>query len=294
MRKLLLFLALASVTMLACSKKSEPMQVEAPVQAETPIQAKAQGNKLVLDCGTEIIAVEDASTEMAVALFSGVLTEEQKMAYMPSGKAPASVNIFLVKTGGKTYMFDAGFGNAVKDNKIDPKSIEVILITHKHGDHISGLLKDDAAVFSAPVHVAQPERDYWMSEGTQNSDLQKKLAHVYGDNYKTFNFGDTITPGIVAIDASGHTPGHTAFLIGTGTQKLLIAADFLHAAALQFPEPTESANFDVDKEKSVKTRVALMEMAEKNDWFIAGMHIPSPGWGKVKSNGKGGFTFNTP
>jgi hypothetical protein len=34
-----------------------------------------------------------------------------------------------------------------------------------------------------------------------------------------------------------------------------------------------------------------MEQAEKNDWLIAGVHIPNPGWGKVKSNGKGGFIF---
>ncbi|MCL2282250.1 MAG: MBL fold metallo-hydrolase [Fibromonadales bacterium] len=284
MRKFLLFLALAPFIVLACSKKTETPQAQAQ-------QAQIDGNKMILDCGTEIIAIEDVSTEMAVSLFSGILTEEQKLAYMPGGKAPASVNIFLVKTGGKTYMLDAGFGNAVREGRIEPQSIDAVLITHKHGDHISGLLQNDSAVFSAPVHIAQPERDYWLGEGTPNSDLQKKLASVYGDRYKTFNFGDTLSPGIVAIDASGHTPGHTAFLIGKGKQKLLIAADFLHAAALQFPEPTESANFDIDKEKAVQARIALMEMAEKNNYFIGGMHIPNPGWGKVKSNGKGGFTF---
>jgi len=279
MNKLILPLILASVAMLACSKKAEVVQIE--------------GNKMILDCGTEIIAIEDASSEMAVSLFSGVLTEEQKLVYMPDGKAPASVNIFLVKTKGKTYMLDAGFGNAIKDNRIDPQSIDAVLITHKHGDHISGLMQNDSAIFSAPIYIAQPERDYWLSESAPNSNLQKKLADIYGENYKTFNFGDTLAPAIVAIDATGHTPGHTAFLIGAGKQKLLIAADFLHAAALQFPEPTESANFDIDKEKAVQTRIALMEMAERYDWFITGMHIPNPGWGKVKSNGNGGFIFNS-
>jgi glyoxylase-like metal-dependent hydrolase (beta-lactamase superfamily II) len=220
-----------------------------------------------------------------------VLSEEQKLFYMPNGKTPASVNVFVVKSNGKNYLIDAGFGNAIKDNRIDPKEINSVFITHKHSDHISGLLQNDSAVFSAPIYIAQQERDYWLNEGTEKSDLQKKLASVYGENYKTFNFGDTLAPGIVAINAVGHTPGHTAFLIGNGKHKLLIAADFLHAAALQFPEPTESANFDIDKEASVKMRIALMEMAEKNDWIIAGMHIPSPGWGKVKSNGKGGFEF---
>jgi len=255
--------------------------------------AQSAKNKLVLDDGTEIIAIDDQPREMDASLFSGKLTQAQKLAYMPGGKAPASVNVFLVKTGGKTYLVDAGFGNAVKDKRIDPKAVDIILITHEHGDHISGLLLNDSAAFSAPVFIAKPESDYWLNKETPNSDLQKKVAAVYANRYKTFNFGDTLGPGITAINAIGHTPGHTAFLIGKGKHKLLIAGDFLHAAALQFPEPTESANFDMDKEQSVKTRRFLMEQAEKNGWFIAGVHIPNPGWGRVKSNGKGGFTMLT-
>ncbi len=248
-------------------------------------------NKIVLDDGTEIIAIDDQPREMEASLFSGKLTEAQKLAYMPGGKTPASVNVFLVKTGGKTYLIDAGFGNAIKDKRIDPKTIDAILISHEHGDHISGLLLNDSAAFSAPVFIAKPESDYWLNKETPNSDLQKKVANVYANRYKTFNFGDTLGPGIVAISAVGHTPGHTAFLIGKEKQKFLMAGDFLHAAALQFPEPTESANFDMDKEQAVKTRISLMELAEKNGWMIAGVHVPNPGWGKVSSNKKGGFIF---
>jgi glyoxylase-like metal-dependent hydrolase (beta-lactamase superfamily II) len=278
MLKFLPLFALISAATLACSEKG-------------PKSPDTKSSNIVLDGGIEVISIEDVSTEMDISLFSGVLSEEQKLAYMPSGKAPASVNIFLVKTDGKTYMIDAGFGNALKDGRIDPKEISAALITHKHGDHISGLLQGDSAVLAAPIYISELERDYWLNDETPSSDLQKKLASVYGNAYKTFNFGDTLAPGVVAINAVGHTPGHTAFLIGNGKHKLLIAADFLHAAALQFPEPTESANFDIDKEASVKMRISLMEMAEKNDWIIAGIHVPSPGWGKVKSNGKGGFVF---
>jgi glyoxylase-like metal-dependent hydrolase (beta-lactamase superfamily II) len=249
----------------------------------------AQKN-IVLDGGIEIISIDDQPREMDASLFSGKLTEAQKLSYMPGGKTPASVNVFLVKIGGKTYLIDAGFGNAIKDKRIDSKKIDAVLITHEHGDHVSGLLKEDGtANFSVSVFISKQESDYWLKKESPNSDLQKKLADIYANRYKTFNFGDTLAPGIVAMNAIGHTPGHTAFLIGTGKQKLLIAGDFLHAAALQFPEPTESASFDMDKEQAVKTRKSLMEMAEKNGWFIAGVHVPNPGWGKVKSNGKGGF-----
>ena len=237
----------------------------------------AQNNKITLDDGIEITSIDDAPREMDASLFSGKLTEKEKQAYFKNGKTPSSVNVFLVKSAGKTYLIDAGFGNAFKDKRIDPKTISAVFITHKHGDHISGLMQNNAPVFKVPVSVSKIENEKMPSEGFKD--------------YKTFNFGDTVAPGIVAMDAVGHTPGHTAFLIGTGKQKLLIAADYLHAASLQFPHPTESASFDADKEQAVKTRISLMQQAEKNGWFIAGSHVPNPGWGKIKSDGKGGFVL---
>ncbi|MDR3011884.1 MAG: MBL fold metallo-hydrolase [Chitinispirillales bacterium] len=248
---------------------------------------------LILDCGIEIVAIDEMpGREMDIELFDGPLTNEQRLRYMPGGKAPAAVHVFLVRTGGKTYLIDAGFGNAVKDGTIDPSKIEAVLITHEHGDHVGGLLREDGtANFNAPVFIAKKERDYWNDPATPNSELQKNIAGVYGNRYRTFSFGDTLAPGIVAVDASGHTPGHTAFLIGAGSTKVLIAGDFLHAAALQFPNPNESARFDINKGAAAARRRQLMEMAEANGWLIAGIHIPAPGYGRVRSNGRGGFEF---
>jgi glyoxylase-like metal-dependent hydrolase (beta-lactamase superfamily II) len=221
---------------------------------------------------------------MGIELFEGgPLTKEQKLAYMPGGKAPSSVNVFLVKTAGKTYLIDAAFGNAVKDGRIDPSKITAVLITHEHADHVSGLLKEDGtAAFTAPVFINKKEREYWNNPKTPESKTQKDIAKVYGENYKTFSYGDTLAPGIVAIEAPGHTPGHTAFLVGTGKKKLLIAGDFLHAAALQFPNPDESAKYDVDKKAAAETRKKLIKLAIDNGWLIGGMHIPG-GYGSVKS-----------
>jgi glyoxylase-like metal-dependent hydrolase (beta-lactamase superfamily II) len=249
---------------------------------------------VTVEGGFEVLVFDEVpGREMEAGLFEGgPLTNEQRLAFMPGGKAPAAVNVFVVKAGGKTYLIDAGFGNAVKDKRVDPSKIDAVLITHAHGDHIGGLLKEDGTPNfpKPPVFISKAESDYWLAPKAENSDLPKNVARVYGERYKTFAFGDTLAPGIVAIEAVGHTPGHTAFLIGTGKKKLLIAADFLHAAALQFPNPEECARFDMDRKKSVETRKKLIQMCIDNGWLIGGMHIPG-GIGTVKSNGKGGFEF---
>jgi len=251
-------------------------------------------NSVTLDDGIEVLQVQDVSDNtMDIELFDGgPLTREQKLALMPGGKAPAAVNVFLVKTGGKTYLIDAGFGNVVKDKKVDPSKIDAVLITHAHGDHVSGLLKEDkTAAYSIDVFINKAESDYWLNPKTENSDLQKNVAKTYDKRYKKFSSGDKLADGITAVEAFGHTPGHTAFLVGTGKKKVLIAGDFLHAAVLQFPYPDESARFDVDKKAAAAARKKLIQMAIDNNWLIAGMHL-ADGIGTVKSNGKGGFEFS--
>jgi glyoxylase-like metal-dependent hydrolase (beta-lactamase superfamily II) len=281
---------LLSALFIACSKKPAD---EASSQAVSLQKSGASvANPKVLDGGIEVLAIADVGgREMDIELFEGgPLTDEQRLAVMPGGKAPSSVNVFLVKTGGRSYLVDAGFGNAVKDGRIDPSKVDGVLITHAHQDHIAGLLKEDgSANFEAPVFFSKPESDYWLDPASERSELMKKIAVAYEGRYRTFSFGDTLAPGIVAVDASGHTPGHTAFLAGLGKEKVLIAGDFLHAAALQFPHPEECAKFDMDRVKSVEMRKNLIQMSIDNNWYIAGIHIPMPGMSHVAKRDGGGY-----
>lgn len=192
---------------------------------------------------------------------------------------PASVSAFLVKTGGNEILFDAA--NGAPDSQLMPvleslqttaDEVDYIFITHLHGDHIGGLLKEGEAVFSnALVYINKTEYDAWMAmEGRQSEGL-RNICSAYGEHVKTFTLEDELPCGIEAVEAYGHTPGHTAYRVGDS----LIAGDVMHGTALQARYPEFSAGFDMDKEMSVKTRRAILKMAEEGV-KVYGMHFPAP------------------
>jgi glyoxylase-like metal-dependent hydrolase (beta-lactamase superfamily II) len=192
---------------------------------------------------------------------------------------PASVSAFLVKTDGNEILFDAA--NGAPDSQLMPvleslqttaDDVDYIFITHLHGDHIGGLMKEGEAVFSnALVYINKTEYDAWMAmEGRQSEGL-RNICNAYGERVKTFTPEDELPCGIKAVEAYGHTPGHTAYRVGDA----LIAGDVMHGTALQARYPEFSAGFDMDKEMSVKTRRAILKMAEEGV-KVYGMHFPAP------------------
>ena len=192
---------------------------------------------------------------------------------------PASVSAFLVKTDGNEILFDAA--NGAPDSQLMPvleslqttaDEVDYIFITHLHGDHIGGLLNEGEAVFSnAVIYINKVEYEAWMAmEGRQSEGL-RNICNAYGERVKTFTLEDELPCGIEAVEAYGHTPGHTAYRVGDA----LIAGDVMHGTALQARYPEFSAGFDMDKEMSVKTRRAILKMAEEGV-KVYGMHFPAP------------------
>lgn len=197
---------------------------------------------------------------------------------------PASVSTFLMKAEGEYVLFDAGLGdfggqmaNHLKEMGISPDDIKLIYLTHLHVDHISGLVKKTETGFekvfkNATLFLGKIEHDAWMS--MEKNDLQKAILGVYGDKLKLFAFGDILPHEVEAIDAIGHTPGHTVFR----HKELLVIGDLMHGYALQVKHPEINSNYDMDKAKSIESRKRILEYAKTNGLTMAGMHLPSPGF----------------
>ena len=61
--------------------------------------------------------------------------------------------------------------------------------------------------------------------------------------------------------------------------------------AIQMPFPKVAISYDTNPDEAVKTRLRILEYIVKNNLTAAGMHIPYPGIGTLKSDGNGGYIF---
>ena len=274
------------------------------------INVQAQENVITFDIGSFAVTLLSEGQQSGN---KGILigaTDEMLEKTIPDGTFPMAINTFLVETGDKTILFDAGLGTKLFDNLKaygkTPADIDAIVITHMHGDHIGGLLQNDVKSFpSAELYIPQTEYDYWindekfksMPENEQRSFIgPRKVVEAYKDKLHLFMPGEIdkvqeLFPGIRSIAAYGHTPGHTGYMLESGKSGIFIWGDITHAMAIQIPFPEVAVTYDVDPVKAVESRQLLMKYVSENKIKIAGMHIPFPGIGTIKKDDSGRYEF---
>lgn len=237
----------------------------------------------------ETLTLIDTQGQSDTALLVNA-SDTLKSEYYPSGKMPSQILAFYVKFAGQEILFDTGLrdGNIPAElakNGTAPENVKTILITHLHPDHFGGLVNSEgkAQFPNAEVYVSKPEYDYWVNE-LKNEAVISALAQY---KVKLFAFGDEVVSGVKAVDTVGHTPGHTAFLIEAGSDKLIVAGDIMHFPEIQLPNPDVAVKYDVDPVKAVQSRKFILDYAAWKNIPIAGMHITPPGVIQVKKSGNG-------
>ncbi|MDR3265399.1 MAG: MBL fold metallo-hydrolase [Synergistaceae bacterium] len=258
----------------------------------------------------EVIQLSEGESERDPSLFVGA-TPEQVKKYVPTGTYLTATNTFLVRTPDRLVLVDTGYGRELFKNLqavgVEPEQIDVVLLTHMHGDHIGGLLRDEKPAFpKAEVWLARQERDYWTSEEIMNTFSPDKrggfknsidVTKAYGDAVHTFEPGALgseiagLFPGIKPVAAFGHTPGHTLYLVESNGERLLIWGDLTHAMAIQMPVPEVAMTYDTDPQMAVASRLAVLKYVAENGIPIAGMHVPLPALGTVTAAPDGGYVF---
>ncbi|HEY0821938.1 MAG TPA: MBL fold metallo-hydrolase [Rhizobacter sp.] len=223
---------------------------------------------------------------------------------------PTSVNAYLINTGEKLVLVDAGaatlFGPGLdqlhanlKASGYQPEQVDVVVITHLHGDHIGGLLQNGQIAFpNAVVMADQHDADFWLSPANLEKAPQAMKGffqgaqttfapYVAAGKFKPFEGNTEIVPGVKAIAAHGHTPGHAVYAVESKGQKLVLWGDLMHVAAVQFPRPEVTIQFDTDSKAAMAQRKKAFADAAKGGYWIASAHLPFPGIGHLRAEGKG-------
>ena len=231
-------------------------------------------------------------------------------AYMPKGTVFAPFNPIVINTGSKLVLIDTGYGAGVAPTVgllpqslaaagIDPKAIDIVLISHMHGDHINGLKNADGSLAFPNAEIKVPAVDWahWMSDdnmakasdGFQKAsfDFNRKIFGNLKDKVTRFEWKKEVAPGITAVDSSGHTPGHTSFVIASGSSSLFLQADVSIVPALFLRHPDWQVMFDSEPDKAVVTRRRVYDMASADKLLVVGYHFPFPGIGHVEKAGNG-------
>ncbi|MDR1356096.1 MAG: MBL fold metallo-hydrolase [Tannerellaceae bacterium] len=263
--------------------------------------AQSVGNVFTFKVGSfELTLLSEGQGQGNKGVLVGA-TDEMLRKYAPDGTFPNATNAFFVKTPDRNILIDAGYGRNLFDNLqsigITPDKVDVVLLTHMHGDHIGGMLREGRPSFpNAEIYLPQPERDYWMTEG--RGQQARDVIAAYKDKLHLFQpieaggQGKPLIAGVTGIAAYGHTPGHTAYLLESDGNKLLVWGDLTHAMAIQMPYPQVAVTYDVTPEDAVAYRKKILEYVEANKIPVAGMHIAFPGIGAVAKDAvAGGYVF---
>jgi glyoxylase-like metal-dependent hydrolase (beta-lactamase superfamily II) len=233
-------------------------------------------------------------------------------AYQPTGTVTVPFTPIVINTGPKLVLIDTGYGPEMRVKTggrvghlptnlaaagIDPKSIDIVIISHMHQDHVFGLRTAEGQLAFPNADIMVPALDwaYWMSDVEMGKLPDGYTKSVYPGIRKTFvglenkvtkyEWGKEIIPGITSLATPGHTPGHTSFVVASGSAKLIVQSDVTNIPHLFLAHPTWQVMYDVDPLKATETRKKFYDMASAEKALIQGYHFPFPSAGYVEKVG---------
>ncbi len=234
-------------------------------------------------------------------------------AYMPKGMVTVPFNPQLINTGSKLILIDTGNGVAnlgpskgavgrtlqnLAAAGVDPKSIDVVLLSHLHPDHTNGIRALDGSIAFPNAEIMVPSVDwaFWTSdENTAKAQSNEMMKNYFANVKKTFagieskvtkyDWGKEVAPGITSIATPGHTPGHTSFAVASGSSKVLIQSDVTNIPEFFLRNPDWHVVFDVDGDLAQTTRHKFYDMAAAEKAPVVGFHFTFPSIGHVEKDG---------
>lgn len=231
------------------------------------------------------------------------------------GYMMASMGGLLIERDGRVMLIDTGFGSMcfalgecpdkrvggvdtghIRENLsalgFSAGDIEVVGITHMHGDHINGIFSPGIGGvprlnFPNARHLfSEDEWNHWVrpdvkGEASREHFIEPMAELMKGGTYaSTFRDGDEVFPGVTAWLTPGHSPGHTSYVISDGGVKLVVLGDSIHSPAQMTRDDWEWST-DFDSKRAQGTRRLIFEELSKENVLAYGGHFGSAVFGQV-------------
>jgi glyoxylase-like metal-dependent hydrolase (beta-lactamase superfamily II) len=269
----------------------------------------------------EIVVLSDGSTAFPSAfLLIGVDEDQRLEACRTYGMDPDAVesnmNCVYLNIGGTKILFDTGAGPTMPGcgnllasldaAGISPESIDRVIHTHLHLDHVgSNVDEHGEPVFpNARYYVGQTEWNFWSSEANLAAleraelwnlpEFEPAMAAVarrnvlaLGERVEVFPDDGHPAPGVQALPAFGHTPGHLAFKVDLGDEALYITGDLV-LSPFHIDHHDWFPAVDLDPATAMESRARIFNRAASERALVSGYHLPFPGIGRV-STGENGW-----
>lgn len=302
---------LAGVALSGCSKP-QPAATDAPASAATapaptapaatPAPEPATPDVFRFRIGAlDAVALKDGDIDAAndgktfgIGRPVEDLTALLSAAGQPTDVLHLSIQPLLVRSGDKVLLFDTGAANvsfaragrlpeSLRAAGVAPSQVTDIFLSHRHPDHVGGLLTLEGALAfpNAAVHLSAPEWD-----ALKRDKDAAKLADAIAPKVATFQPGAAILPGVVtAVPVDGHTPGHSAYEIASNNERLLYIGDSAHHFVISVQRPEWTVRYDGNAPLAQTSRRALLQRAADNHLRIYAVHFPYPGLGHIQAQG---------
>jgi glyoxylase-like metal-dependent hydrolase (beta-lactamase superfamily II) len=228
--------------------------------------------------------------------------------FEPSDRVVIPFTTLVVNTGGKLVLLDTGNGDMAAPTSgtwmanfraagFTPEAVDMVVLSHFHGDHINGMrLKDGTAVFpQAEVKVPAKEAAFWLNDDNKARAAPGMMAGNFANvgrvlaplakDLTQYEWDKEVAPGVIAVGAPGHTPGHTMFAIASGATHFMAVSDLTNNTALFVRNPDWAVLFDTDPDMARATRHRVLDMVSAEKMHVGFYHAPFPANGFITRDG---------